>query len=240
MGNISTAVSYAVKIANDDTHGYDQASRLGNPDYDCSSFVSACLNKAGFNVSKSSTTRNLYTQLTACGFKPVGIGESRKAGDIFLTPGKHVVMCTDANNIVQASINEKGTATGGKAGDQTGREIAVSKFYTPSYGWTYHLRYGTSGSSTASSGTCYTVGKTYTLQAEMKVRKDHSLSAKMVGYSNLTADGKKHDKDKDGCLDKGTVVTCKSVYEASDYTWMKTPSGWIAAYNKSTGERYIK
>ena len=39
------------------------------------------------------------------------------------------------------SLNEKGKITGGEPGDQTGKEICIRSFYTPSYGWKYHLRY---------------------------------------------------------------------------------------------------
>lgn len=141
MGNINEAVEYALEIAEDETHGYDQTHRNG-PDYDCSSFLATCLNKAGFPVSKSSWTGNIRKQLLNCGFKSIPVnGAGRKKGDIFLTEGKHIVMCTSKERIVHASINEKGTATGGKTGDQTGREICERNFYVPDYGWEYHLRY---------------------------------------------------------------------------------------------------
>lgn len=236
MSKLENAVVWAVKIANDDTHGYAQDNRNGNPDYDCSSFIGTALNQAGFNIKKTSTTATLYNQLVACGFKTVNTGE-RERGDIYLTPNKHVVMCTDGYNIVHASINEKGGISGGKAGDQTGKEICVRSFYTPSYGWTYHLRY--SDSSGGSAYPTYIEGNNYTLLANLKVRKDHSTSAGMVGYNGLTADGKRHDKDKNGCLDKGTVVTCKAVYVASDYVWLKCPSGWIAGYDRGTKEKFV-
>lgn len=35
---VENAISWAVSIANDNSHGYSQQSRWG-PDYDCSSFV---------------------------------------------------------------------------------------------------------------------------------------------------------------------------------------------------------
>ena len=43
--------------------------------------------------------------------------------------------------MVKASINELGGVTGGKTGDQTGREIYIGNYYKPSYGWDYVLRY---------------------------------------------------------------------------------------------------
>ena len=141
MSKIEKAVQFMEQIAADNSHGYAQDNRNGSPDYDCSSLVGTALSKAGFKVNPLSTTRTLYKQLIDCGFKEIGVNEARKRGDIFLTAGKHVVMCTDANNIVHASLNEKGTIKNGQVGDQTGKEICCRSFYTPSYKWTYHLRY---------------------------------------------------------------------------------------------------
>ena len=41
--------------------------------------------------------------------------------------------------IGSARINEKGTVSGGKAGDQTGREVSTQAYYMHSKGW-YCLR----------------------------------------------------------------------------------------------------
>lgn len=148
MGDLNKAVSWAIGIARDDSHGYDQENRNG-PDYDCSSFVGTALHNAGFPVSPYSTTRNLVPQLRAAGF--VDCKPPYKKGDIHITPGHHVVMSIDASSIVHASINEKNDITGGKIGDQTGREICTRSFYTPQYGWGYHLRYA-GGKTDSSAG----------------------------------------------------------------------------------------
>lgn len=140
MGDIEKAVKWAIDTANDNTHGYDQVRR-NSPDFDCSSFVATALNYGGFNVPKSAYTGNLLKYLLNVGFKQVSLSAKRERGDIFLTPYKHVVLCIDSEHIVHASINEKGTTKGGKTGDQTGKEICTRKFYTPKYGWKYHLRY---------------------------------------------------------------------------------------------------
>ena len=149
MTKIEKYVAWLEQIAADDSHGYDQKKRQG-VDYDCSSFVANGLVQAGFNIARTSYTGNLYQQLLRCGFALVPSVTDRKRGDIFLTPGKHVVTCVDAKNIVHASINEQGKITGGKEGDQTGKEICIRSFYTPSYGWKYHLRYNIPEASTAS------------------------------------------------------------------------------------------
>lgn len=141
---IQGAVEWAVQIAEDPSHGYDQEHRNG-PDYDCSSFISTALYQAGFKISPYSWTGNMFDQLISCGFHVVSSALSRKPGDIHLTPGGHVAMSVDKDRIVHARINEKGQITGGQSGDQTGNEIAVTAYYIPSYGWTYHLRYDTPG-----------------------------------------------------------------------------------------------
>ena len=148
MPDIEKAVKYMEDIANDDSHGYAQDNRGGNPDYDCSSLVGTALNVAGFNVSKGSTTRNLYQQMINCGFKEIAIDAPRKRGDVFLSVGHHVVMCTDADNIVHASLNENGGIKNGQPGDQTGKEICIRSYYNHKNGWNYHLRYESSTPTT--------------------------------------------------------------------------------------------
>lgn len=61
---------------------------------------------------------------------------------------------------------------------------------------------------------------------------------KHKSYKELTADGSKHDKDGDGALDAGTRVTCKELSKDGEDIWMRTPSGWIAAYYK--GKAYVR
>ena len=84
----------------------------------------------------------------------------------------------------------------------------------------------------------YTVGNTYTLQTELKVRTGAGTNYSAKKHSQLTADGKKHDKDGDGALEKGTKVTCKEIKHVGNDIWMRTPSGWLAAYYN--GNVYIK
>ena len=93
-------------------------------------------------------------------------------------------------------------------------------------------------SRTQMEKTDYKVGSTYTLQAEMKVREGAGTNFRAKKHSELTEDGRNHDADGDGCLDKGTRVTCKEVKKVGNDTWIRTPSGWIAAiYNRKV---YVK
>lgn len=138
MGDIERAVKIMIDTANDNKHGYDQVYRNG-PDYDCSSLVATALFEGGFDVNPSSWTGNIETQLRRCGF--VDCKAPWRAGDVHLKRRKHVVMSVSKTDIVHASINERGEVSGGKTGDQTGREICRRKYYEYSGGWDVHLRY---------------------------------------------------------------------------------------------------
>ena len=138
MGDINKAVSFMINTAKDNIHGYDQRHRNG-PDYDCSSLVGTALYYAGFAISPYSWTGNLESQLRKAGF--VDCKAPWKAGDIHLNRGNHVCMSINESQIVEASINEKGTATGGKTGDQTGKEIQITSYYNYYLGWDLHLRF---------------------------------------------------------------------------------------------------
>lgn len=141
---IDNAINFAVTIANDNSHGYDQIKRWGK-DYDCSSLVISAYENAGVPVKANGATYtgNMKSAFIKCGFKALLYyrGIDLIKGDVLLNEQHHTAMYIGSGQIVQASINEKGTATGGKTGDQTGREIAVSPFYEYSKGWQYVLRY---------------------------------------------------------------------------------------------------
>lgn len=167
MGNIEQAVQWMIDIANDNTHGYDQAYRNG-PDYDCSSLVGTALNRAGFNVNPSSTTYNLRSQLLAEGFIELPLSAPRERGDIFLSTKNHVVACISPTHIVHASINELGKVRGGQTGDQTGKEICTRTFYTPSYGWNYHFRYIGEGGVNPGYGNAINLTQTITRRKRLR------------------------------------------------------------------------
>lgn len=227
MSNIEKAVSFMIDIAKDDSHGYDQIHRTGGTDYDCSSLVGTALNQAGFNVKKSSTTRTLRAQLLACGFKTVSVGGARKRGDIFLKEGHHVVMCTGANNIVHASINEKGKTTGGKPGDQTGKEICVRSFYNYKGGWDYHFRFSDAISTQPATKPSATPKNDL-----VALGQQHTIN--YTGH-NITVDG------INGRNTKANIVRCFQVAMNHDYGSRLKVDG---ACGKNTinalGKHYVK
>lgn len=90
-------------------------------------------------------------------------------------------------------------------------------------------------SSSKTTSVKYTVGKTYTLQDNMKVRTSGSTSARQLKRSELTADGKKNALSGTyAVLKKGTKVTCLQIKG----DWMKIPSGWVCC--KEGTKIYIK
>ncbi len=84
----------------------------------------------------------------------------------------------------------------------------------------------------------YVIGKIYTTQVELKVRTGPGKNHPGKKHSQLTTDGQKNDVDKDGAIDFGTRVTCKEVAYDGEDIWIRTPSGWLAAYYQ--GKVYIK
>lgn len=143
---IDAAVSWAINIASDNSHGYDQINRWG-PNYDCSSLIICAYEYAGIKVKSSGATYtgNMYSIFKRCGFidvtKSVNLstGDGLKKGDVLLNVKCHTAMMISCNKLVEAHINELGKITGGRSGDQTGKEIRVTNYY--SYNWDYVLRY---------------------------------------------------------------------------------------------------
>ena len=66
-------------------------------------------------------------------------GAGLERGDVLLNHVHHTALYIGGGQIVQASINEYGTTTGGQTGDQTGREIYTRGYYN--YPWNCVLRY---------------------------------------------------------------------------------------------------
>ena len=153
MSIIQDAVALARQIAADDTHGYDQTNRWG-ADYDCSSFVISAYKAAGVPL-ECTYTGDMRGDMLRRGFADVtasvnlSTGAGVQEGDVLLNYARHTALALGNGRIVQASINERGTATGGTPGDQTGREIYERAYYN--YPWDCVLRYTGDGAVTDDS-----------------------------------------------------------------------------------------
>lgn len=146
MSKIEKAVSWMLSIANNGACGYDQNNRWG-PDYDCSSLVISAYQQAGIPVKTNGATYtgNMKSAFVKSGFDVItpeiqlATGKGLKRGDVLLNQVHHTAVYLGAGKLVHASLNEKGTITGGKSGDQTGGEICTRSYYNRP--WDVILRY---------------------------------------------------------------------------------------------------
>lgn len=141
---IEAAVTWAIDIANDPGHGYDQIHRTG-PDYDCSSLVYTAFREAGgFSLLPAypGNTSTMVDHFTKAGFeflaKAGNTVQELQRGDILFwnktLGGKihgHTVIYIGNQQVVAARRNEKHSTTGGQSGDQDGEEISVHNYYVP-------------------------------------------------------------------------------------------------------------
>lgn len=158
MSVVEKAVKQMEAWAQDNSHGYDQIYRWGEKgDYDCSAAVIQACENAGIPVKTGGATYtgNMLSVFKRCGFVDVTAQVNRTTGsglvrgDVLLNTTHHAAMYCGNGKEVEASINEKGTATGGKPGDQTGREFLIRSYRN--YPWTHILRY-TGGETNADKG----------------------------------------------------------------------------------------
>lgn len=156
MTKTEKAIRQMETWAKDDSHGYDQDHRWGEKgDYDCSSAVIQAWQNAGVPVKSGGATytgdmknvflKNGFVDVTSKVNVATGAGLIR--GDVLLNTVHHTAMYCGNGKEVEASINEKGTAHGGKPGDQTGKEFLIRSYRN--YPWNCVLRYKESTSSSA-------------------------------------------------------------------------------------------
>ena len=154
--SISAMVSFANKVINGDT-GYNQAKRwtffnketrtfIPHKETDCSAFCGAIAAMGGYPVDLSGWfyTGNMRERMLAAGFEAIpfsSVGLSKlKPGDFVLSTNYHVEFVGTNGMFASASIDENGNATGGKPGNQTGKETRWIAPYIYRHGWNYVLR----------------------------------------------------------------------------------------------------
>jgi hypothetical protein len=135
---VDSYVNWALGIAADNSHGYDQYDRWG-PNYDCSSLVISALRAAGISTGGATYTGNMVGNLS--GFKVVKVKHDQLGllrGDILLNSTHHTGIYIGEGMMVAARESENGGITG-RSGDQTGHEIETQAVYD--FPWNYILRY---------------------------------------------------------------------------------------------------
>lgn len=149
------AVDFAVKIANNNSHGYSQAVRslynIINPkSFDCSSLAltayyyallkNGLTAQANYLKANCSYTGNMLKMLNA-GFEIVARNQTAHKqmikGDLELNTTHHVAMAVSKDIIVHARSSEGTRDTK----DNSGNEIRTQPWYLYSHGWTHRLRF---------------------------------------------------------------------------------------------------
>ena len=196
---IRNAITWAITIAEDATHGYDQTNRWG-PDYDCSSFVISAYESAGIKVKSAGATytKNIETGFKKCGFKNVTskvnlqTGKGAVIGDVFLKAGYHTALYLGNGKIAHASLNENGQITGGKTGDQAS-EIRIQQYFYDN--WDTVLRYESTQESTSTVETANNISK-----GQKWLNDNYGELLKKACGGLLAVDGDYGTKTRNACL----------------------------------------
>lgn len=144
---LTSMIGWASAIADDDSHGYSQVTRYGNPNYDCSSLVYYAATHAGFPLGDIAAdgfwTGNEGERLEAAGWVRVGGSELTPGnglhwGDIVVVNNykrQHTEIYIGGARILGARGGDLDDADGDSSGD----EISVTSWhdgvFTDVYRW---------------------------------------------------------------------------------------------------------
>lgn len=214
MSKIEKAVQQMEAWARDDSHGYDQTYRWGQRgDFDCSAAVIQACENAGIPVkSKGATyTGNMLAAFKKCGFVDVtskvnrSTGAGLLRGDVLLNTSHHTAMYCGNGKEVEASINEKGTATGGKPGDQTGKEFLIRSYRN--YPWTNVLRYAAESQASGSGKKDVTTVAKEVLAGKWGNGNDRKEKLQAAGYNYAEVQAEVNRLSKGGSSSNKKSVT---------------------------------
>ena len=186
--------------------------------FDCSGALYDAANRAGYKVAR----------LTAQGYSSIGkkiaVGQQMPGDCLFFgTSLNHITHCSlyIGNGLM---IESRGSSRNTKSNPGTG--VTISDVNRRS-DLRVVRRWWDESEKNSVQKHIYKVGYTYTVQVNhLHVR--WSAGGNIKSRKELTVDGMKN-AFADGCLKKGTIVTCKEVVEKDNCIWIKIPSGWCCA-----------
>lgn len=231
------AVDFAVKIANDNSHGYSQVVRslynITNPkSFDCSSLALTAyyyaLQKNGLTEQANYLKKNCsYTgnmlKMQNVGFEIVARNQTAHArmikGDLELNATHHVALAIGKDNIVHARSSEGTTDTK----DNSGNEIRIQPWYLYSHGWTHRLRFTGKGidfteltgtATTPASAPTTTKGDKYMFEPKT-VKNGSTGTSVLLLQEILAARGFKGKNGKELTLDREAGTN--TIYALNQY-----------------------
>lgn len=183
--------------------------------YDCSGALYDAANRAGYKVARLTAQR--YSTIG----EKIAVGGQMPGDCLFF--GSSVNHITHCALYIGAGLMIESRGSSRNTKNNPGKGVTISDINRR-----HDLRVVRRwwSESKAESNT-YKVGSTYTVQVNhLHVR--WSAGGNIKSKSDLTVDGMKN-AFADGCLKKGTRVTCKDVIEKDNCVWIKIPSGWCCA-----------
>lgn len=206
MASVSTLIERMRYWVNDADLGYDQGERQNifpHGECDCSSLVIRALQESGFDTGSASYTGDLSENLTARGWSRLPVDGNPQPGDIVLNDAEHVAVCTAPHTLAYASIDERGCASGGQTGDQTGLETKEAPYYD--HPWDCYLRFTGQPGPAPTPGT----GGMYVCVADcVRIRTAPTINSDAVGeyYRGQTVILDDNFVEADGCV-WGTYIS---------------------------------
>lgn len=217
MPNLNAAIAAIDKACRVWSVGYCQTHRwnvYNGGETDCSALVIWALKQGGFDTGGATYTGNLSYNLTRRGWLrlPANLG-ILQPGDILLNDTHHVCMVISGHGhsaiIAQASIDERGRASGGRAGDQTGYETNERRVYGYRHGWNCILRYRDTAVASAPAKTKGGISVDGIWGAETTLGLQHILGTKPDGIVSSQE-----------VQNRGVLKACTGGWQ-----WVKHPEG---------------
>lgn len=179
-------------------------------------------------------------------------GGGKYYGKVTNTNSISIEMCSKNGAIAQATVENAATLTKELmkkydiAADHVVRHFDVTGKPCPGWSgwigsnqlkWLAFKRLLTNTKTKSDTSPTYTVGKTYRTQTQLKIRTSPAKGSSARQFDTLSSYTKTQcvAGKSDATLLSGVKITCKAVETGEDgSTYVKSPSGWLLAWNSKT------